>query len=339
MTPRRLLIAGLLLSALALALIAVAPVEALRAWLAAAFLWSGVPIGSLGFLMMIRLIGGRWGHSLLPFFEAGALTLPIAAVAMVPVLASMTLLYPWIGATISGFKGAWLSPLPFVLRTLILFVGLGLLLWAFVTRRGSAVALSSAGLLFLAPMMSIVSVDWLVSLDIEFHSSGFGLYALSIQFTVALMAAIWMLLGRQPDRTETLGALLITLILLWIYLAFTSYIIVWSGDLASIVGWYKARGGGGWGVAIAIAAVIEALAFLSVLAPKVRHSARWLRVIAAAMILGKVVESAWLVLPQGGAVRLVPVAFYILAITGLGVVFLSAQRLLLAWRIAERLPA
>lgn len=46
MTPRRLLIAGLLLSALALALIAVAPVEALRAWLAAAFLWSGVPIGS-----------------------------------------------------------------------------------------------------------------------------------------------------------------------------------------------------------------------------------------------------------------------------------------------------
>jgi hypothetical protein len=339
MTPRHLLITGLLLSALALALIAVAPIDALRAWLAAAFLWSGVPIGSLGFLMMIRLIGGRWGHSLLPFFEAGALTLPIAAVAMVPVLAGMTLLYPWVGAAIAGFKGVWLSPLPFVVRTLILFAGLGLLLRALVTRRGSAVVLSSAGLLFLAPMMSIVSVDWLVSLDTEFHSSGFGLYTLSIQFTVALMAAIWALLGRQPDRTETLSALLITLILLWIYLAFTSYIIVWSGDLASVVGWYKVRGTGGWGIAIAIAAVIEAVAFLILLSPTVRHSARWLRAIALAMILGKVLEAAWLVLPQGGAVQLVPVALYVLAVVGLGLIFLSAQSLLLDRRIAERLPA
>src|SRR6476620_2083060 len=106
MIARRLLIGGALLCGLSLILILVAPADALRAWLAAAFLWSGVPIGSLGFLMMIRLIGGRWGHSLPPFLEAGALTLPVVAVSFLPVLAGMALLYPWVGRDLGGFKEA-----------------------------------------------------------------------------------------------------------------------------------------------------------------------------------------------------------------------------------------
>src|SRR3546814_5554014 len=85
MSARRLIGAGLLLACCALALMIIAPAEALRGWLGALFLWSGVPIGALGFIMSIRIIGGRWGHRLLPFFEAGALTLPIIALGMLPI--------------------------------------------------------------------------------------------------------------------------------------------------------------------------------------------------------------------------------------------------------------
>lgn len=338
MTARRLLVAGLVLVALSLALIAVAPADALRAWLAAAFLWSGVPIGSLGLMMTIRLTGGRWGHTLSPPLEAGALTLPIVALALLPVLAGMAILYPWVGTPMPGFKGGWLSPPWFVLRTLLLFAGLGLALWALVTRRGAAVAVASAGLLFLAPMMSLVAVDWLVSLDREFHSSGFGLYALSIQFTVALMTAIWILLGRQPDRTATLAALMLTLILIWLYLAFTSYFIIWSGDLTDVVGWYKARGSGGWGIAYGVSAAIEVIAFVILLFARPRRSARALRTIVVAMIIAKAVEAAWLVLPQAGPMRIVPLTLFALAAIGLGLVVVQAQQLLLDRRIAQRAP-
>lgn len=331
-------VTGLVLAAIALALIAVAPADALRAWLAAMFLWSGVPVGSLAFLMIIRVVGGRWGHSLSLPFEAGALTLPIIAAALLPLLIGMAMLYPWVDAEGSGFKEAWLSPPWFVLRSLLLFTGLGIALWALVTRRGSAVTVSSAGLLFLIPMMSLVAVDWLVSLDAEFHSSGFGLYALSIQFTVALMSAIWVLLGRQPERTATLGALSITMILTWLYLAFTSYFIIWSGDLASVVGWYKQRGSGLWGVAVGVSAVIESVAFLILLFPKPRHSARALRVLAAVMILGKAVEAAWLVLPQSGVLRGSAVAMFALASAALGLIVVQAQQYLLDRRVAERAP-
>src|SRR3546814_20186084 len=102
--------------------------------------------------MSIRIIGGRWGHRLLPFFEAGALTLPIIALGMLPIFAGMARLYPWVGEASGGFKGAWMSPFPFILRTSLLFGGLGWSPWALITPRGSAGAIPSAGLDFLLIM-------------------------------------------------------------------------------------------------------------------------------------------------------------------------------------------
>jgi hypothetical protein len=338
MTARNGLLAGLALSAIALLLVLLVPGAGLRPWLAAAFLWSGLPFGSIGLLMTIRLIGGRWDRALPLFLEAGALTLPIAFVAILPVLADMHGLYPWATETMPGFKGGWLAPLPFAGRTLLLFLGTGAALWALVSRRGSALAISSAGLLFLIPMLTLVLVDWILSLDPRFHSSGFGLYAISIQFTVALMVAIALLLGRQPQRTGALAPIAITLILVWLYLAFTHYIIIWSGDLGELVGWYKLRGSGGWGAAYAVAAIIEAAAFLVLIFPAPRRSAPILRAVAAAMLFGKLVEAAWLVLPTG-PVRPGATALYLLAAVGLGLVFVSAQRLLLDRRVAARIPA
>src|SRR3546814_12917318 len=108
-----------------------------------------------------------------------------------------------------------MSPFPFILRTLLLFGGLGWALWALITRRGSAVAISSAGLIFLMIMNSMVLVDWVVSLDTSFHSSGFGLYAMSIKFTVALIIAVWYLLRLQPKHTDTLPHFVTHMVLLW----------------------------------------------------------------------------------------------------------------------------
>src|SRR3546814_8669082 len=110
------------------------------------------------------------------------------------------------------------------------------------------------------------------------------------------MIAVWELLRLQPEHTEALPAIVITMVLPWLYLAFTSYFIVWSGNLASLVGWYQVRSHGGWGIAIGICTVIEVLAFLLLLLRRVRHSAPTLRMIAAVMLGGKAIEAAWLVL-------------------------------------------
>lgn len=339
MTARRVLLLGLILSALALLAIAVVPAMALQAWLAAALLWSGLPLGSLGLLMVMRLTGGRWDQALPPFFEAGALTLPLSLLALLPVIAGLQVLYPWAAHPLPGFKGTWLSPLPFVLRTLALYGGAGAALWGLVTRRWPALVVASAGLIFLLPMLTFVLTDWVLSLEPDFHSSGFPLYAMATQFNVALMTAIVLLCTYQPERTAALGAIMITLTLIWLYLAFTHYIIIWSGNLTDVAGWYRERDSGGWSAAYAVCAVTEAGAFLALVSPKVRRSASALRTVAVAVLLSKVIEAAWLVLPAKGPVGLAAVALYGLAAVGLGMVFIAAQVMLLRWRIAARAPA
>ncbi len=336
MTPRTAMTIGAGLVLVILVNLFIMPVDALRAWLAATFLWSGVPVGSLALLMMIKLIGGRWGHSLSPTLEAGALTLPIIAAAAVPLIIGMRWLYPWATQTAPGFKGAWLAPLPFAVRAVLLFAGAGALLWLLVARRLPAAALAAAGLCFLVPMMSLVAVDWLVSLDRDFHSSGFGLYAWSIQFCVALSVATWILLGRQPKRTATLGALLLAVTLISLYLAFTSYFIIWSGDLAPLVGWYAVRGTAGWGAAYAVVIGIELIALVALFFRAVRVSPRLLRGIAGGLIVAKTVESAWIVLPQGERIELHSSFLFLLAAIGLGLITVSAQNVLLDRRLARR---
>lgn len=188
-------------------------------------------------------------------------------------------------------------------------------------------------------MLTFVLTDWLLSLEPGFHSSGFSLYAMTIQFNVALMTAIVLLCTYQPERTAALGAIMITLTLTWLYLAFTHYIIIWSGNLTDVVGWYRERSSGGWAPVYTACAVIEAGAFLALVSPKVRRSASALRIIAVAVLLSKLFEAAWLVLPAEGPARLMAAALYGLAAVGLGMVFLSAQAMLLRRRIVARAPA
>jgi hypothetical protein len=339
MTARHVFLLGLILSALALLAIVATPAAALHAWLAAAFLWSGLPLGSLGLLMVMRLTGGRWDQALPPFLEAGALTLPLSLLTLVPVTAGLGILYPWAAHPLPGFKGIWLSPLLFVLRSLALYLGAGALVLGLVTRRWPALVVAAAGLIFLLPMLTFVLTDWLLSLEPGFHSSGFPLYAMTIQFNVALMAAVLLLCTYQPERTAALGAIMLTLTLLWLYLAFTHYIIIWSGNLTDVAGWYRERSSGGWGAAYAVCAVTEAGAFLALVSPEVRQSASALRAIAVVVLLSKVIEAAWLVLPASGPVPLAVVALYVLAAVGLGMTFLAAQVMLLRLRIAARAPA
>ena len=339
MTARALALLGLILCAIALLLITAAPVAALRAWLAAAFLWSGLPFGSLGLMMVMRLTGGRWDQALPPFLEAGALTLPLSFATLLPILLGLPRLYPWTAHPMPGLKGVWLSPLPFILRTLLLYLGTGAALYALTTRRAPSLAVASAGLLFLFPMQTLVLTDWLLSLQPGFHSSGFPLYAMAAQFNLALAVAVLLLLTVQPRQTAALGAILITLTLTWLYLAFTHYIIIWSGNLADLTGWYRQRGQGGWGIAYALVALLETAAFLALLAPAIRRSAKGLRIVAITVLFSRLLEAAWLVLPIGGPPQPLSLLAYMLAAIGLGLLFLPAQAWLLARRVRARLPA
>lgn len=312
----RALAVGIVACVVALALVFVDSRAALGGWLVAAVWIGSVPIGALGLLMMMRLIPGPWRDELAPWTERLLLLMPLAALAMAPVLLGVGRLYPWVDLPLHGYRAVYLSVWAFELRSIV-FLG-GTIAFAVLMLRPSGEALAAGGLVVLTLFDTTMVVDWLMTLDPDFHSSGFGLYGMSIQFTIAVSALILLRLTAGPagEHTAVLGALLITVLLAWTYLAFMQYFILWSGNLPQGVKWYGARGAGGW-AAVEYAIAICALAPLFLLFfPPVRAGRLWLMAVCLVVLLGKALELAWLVLPTT-ADAAVGAASLVLALLGL----------------------
>jgi hypothetical protein len=86
-------------------------------------------------------------------------------------------------------------------------------------------------------------------------------------------------------------------LLFWAYFAFMQYVIIWSGNLPKVVAWYQHRGTGFWSVAEIIMCALGLAPALLLFLPAARRSSTWLGALAGAVLLGKAIEVAWLVMP------------------------------------------
>ena len=96
-----------------------------RAYLIAFLFWIGVTLGCLALLMLQHLTGGRWALMIRRILEAGTRTLPLMAVAALPILAGMKSLYVWARPDqtdpIITAKHAYLNPAFFAARMVFYF--------------------------------------------------------------------------------------------------------------------------------------------------------------------------------------------------------------------------
>jgi hypothetical protein len=317
---RRLGLAGAVCCLLALALCATDARAALAGWLAAFVTLGAVPLGALALCMMVRLMPGPWGAEVGETGEMLATLLPLACLAVLPVLIGTHELYPWAtGAADPGFRGVYLSVWFFCLRSVLFLAGALILAFLMMTRSAWALPLAAGGLIVFVLLDTTVVTDWLMSLDADFDSSGFGLYVLSIQMTIALALVVVIRLVAAPElaRADLLGALMLVALLLWEYFAFMQYFIIWSENLPKRVAWFQDRGHGIWAAAEYAIALLALVPTFLLFFTAIRRSRAWLLAIAAAMLCAKTIEIAWLVFPAVDAPPTVEVAAMALAVLGL----------------------
>ncbi len=310
----RLLFIGGALIAIAL-LIAAALPEALVGWLAAFLLWTNLPIGLLLIALMRAIIPGPWQRELAGIEGAALASWMPAVMAGLPVLIGLPALYGWAANTAGdGFRGVYLTPWFFALRTILFFAAAGALNLALLRMPARATNIAVAGLIAFIPLQMVVATDWIVSLDPDFHSSGFGLYLLSVQALTALSVFVPLRLQYGARTAGLLGGPMLTALLLWAYFAFMQYFISWSDNLPPIVHWYGVRRENGWGVVEILIAVLGLLPAGMLLFGAVRRSSALLAVLCLIVLTGKLFEIAWLVLPQ----RTTTAAFAVMALGGAG---------------------
>jgi hypothetical protein len=299
MTPRRLQRHCLSLAAL-LALVLLLCAFGWPAWVAAATLPAAVAsvnviLGCLLLAMIVPLVRGAWQPLLLPGARLGAKGVPVIVPMLLPVLIGMGLIYPWVGASEPGFRGFWLSPWTFCLRTLLY----GALWWTLQrwVLRGAA-SRYPAGVILLVLLSSLAAVDWLMSLQPGFFSSLFGLLQIARQLLDGLALAGWLvLLTRSGVRLEILRALLVVALAFWLYLHAVHYLIIVSVDLPREAQWYLLRGQGPWSLLTVVLMVAQVLCLLWLASPLGLRLHSLQLACPLLLVLGAL-EAIWMILPS-----------------------------------------
>jgi len=94
------------------------------------------------------------------------------------------------------------------------------------------------------------------------------------------------------------GKLLLALVMLWSYFAFSQFLIIWSGNLPEEIGWYTKRMHGVWGTLIVVVVILHfALPFLLLLSRSLKRDPRKLVIVAAMILVMRVVDLLWMIEP------------------------------------------
>jgi hypothetical protein len=299
------------------------PTQFFRSYLMAYVFWIGMPLGAMAVLMTCHLTGGEWNLPILRPLEAATRTLPLMAILFVPILAGSSRLYSWARSdavaadALLQYKRPYLNPGFFIGRTIVYFavwIGLACLLnrtWGenqSPRRKSHVESLSAPGLVVYFLTATFAMIDWVMSLEAHWYSTIFGLLFIAVQVLQALAVVIAMLgfLAQRPPLSEAvseqtlndLGNLLLTSVMLWAYLAFSQFLIIWSGNLTGEIPWYVSRESGGWSIVAMILITCHfAIPFALLLSRTIKRNLNSLSGLAAVLVILSIVDIFWLVVP------------------------------------------
>jgi hypothetical protein len=333
---RILLIVAALAAAALVAIAFFEPRIAASGWLLAFTYISAFPLGSLAWLMIHRLTGGRWGEALAPFLEPVARTTPLLLLLVIPALVAMPILFPWVDSHNSispSVQAVYLNPPSYAIRSLFALAGWSALAFIIPSARGrTAPLLAGIGLTFHGIAVTLVAQDWLLAAEPPFISTSFGA---SVAFT-QLLAALALAAVSAPRglRLPDLGGLMLVVTLGITYTDFMAVLVMWYGDVPSKVFWFAERIQQPWrGFAVAIFILTSLIPVVLLMFARVRVSRAALRFVGALSLSGLALYQAWLLAPAFGVKALGTALLALIAMGGI-----SASAILGGWLPAFSYP-
>jgi hypothetical protein len=319
---RAALLSGLLAAVACAAGATYRPAEFYPAYLTAWLFWWSISMGSLAIAMIHHLTGGQWGLAIRRILEAAYSLMPLLGVLFVPVLFALPTLYRWARPDEVARDPQLLHKEPYLNATgYMVRAGSYFVMWTILAlvlnrlsarvpaegRRGLALW-SGPGLLVWGLSVTFAAIDWAMSLEPHWSSSSYGVLVAAGQGVGAMSLAIAVLIGVRdlapwsalatPDCLNDLGNFLLAFVMFWAYIAFTQFLIIWSGNLPEESSWYLHRGGGGWPwIAALLAGFHFAVPFLLLLARDTKRQPRSLLVVAFLLLVMRLVDWNWLVMP------------------------------------------
>jgi len=314
----------------------VSPETMFRSYLTGFMMAGGLPVAFLAMLMLHHLVGGEWGVILRRMLEAGTRALPYMALLMLPIAFFMMRdLYEWarpevvMHDKILSDKAPYLNLPFFYIRAAAYY-----LIWILFAMKlnsltkeqeASGVAqqgesegnlamrrrlnnVSGIGLLITVMCVTFAAFDWSMSTDPHWFSTIFGLVTL-IGWTLTTMciAAILMCYLRKyaplnrilkTSHFHDFGNLMFAMTALWAYMSFSQFLIMWSGNIPEELTYYSIRMDGFQKfVGLCLVVFHFLIPFPLMLNRKNKRSLRWLGGIALLILVMRIVDLYWIVMP------------------------------------------
>lgn len=320
----------------------------LRAYLLGYMLTFSFAGGGLVLLMLQYVSGGKWGMLIRRPLEAMSRTLWLVAALFIPIGLFARHLYQWalyptaqqeLAAAASGaitkeqaltanLKHTMFSPLGCIVQTVVIFSIL-ITIMSFLNKwslqrdadpaRGTLASydrwrmkfenLSGPGIFIYVVCLTSAALLWVMSLDVTWYSSIWGLKFLVGQGYAVLALAVFTVLQlskAEPIKTllrtteqHDLGKFIFAFVMLNIYLTFAEFLIIWSGNVPDEIPWYLARIRGGWWVICSLDFVCHWLIpFTLLLSRNLKRDKRRLTAIVVFMLLARAIDFFWIIEPN-----------------------------------------
>lgn len=290
--------------------------------------WMVLTIGCLALVILKHATKGGWGNTGLRIWEAGSKNVPLMALLVIPIIFfGLKDLYPWMNQeliakdSVLQWKTKYLDQTWFIIRTVIYFASWILIMM--VLNRLSAKQDENNDNSLLGKRMTYASVfavlfvltntfamtDWVMSLEKHWYSMIFGLL-MTVSGALAALCVALIILVNSYDKDaykkfinfktwRDYGNLLFTLLVLWTYMAFSQFLITWSGNLPEEITYFLDRKEGVWEyIGIGIIFLHFLFPFLILLSSRVKRTPHMLGAVAAWILLMRVFETSWAVLPS-----------------------------------------
>jgi hypothetical protein len=319
MSRRNLIgVIGVIAAIVTIVLAILRPATFFPVYLFAVLAWLNPALGCLLLSFIHQMTGGKWGRTLQPMLSAGAATIPWALLFAMPLFFGMHDLFPWAGADTNSLFARhpiYLSPAGYVIRGVIYGV---VYLWLIsLSRRTDKPWTGPVGMIAYVLTTYLLSVDWIVSLEPDWYSTGFPVVLMASQGVSALAlsvaATVWLRPLTNEDNSDPktwkdLGNLMLATLMFWAYLSYGEFLIIWSGNLPAQSSWYVQRNAGGWHYLLIGLVLLNLVApVLLLLSGRMKRHFGGFAWVSSAVVFFQIVYLYWLIIP---AFRTTGIAFH-----------------------------